>query len=123
MKTRTIVIAVTTVLLGAAGAEPTALFNGKDFEDWKLFIPDENIDPLTVWSVKDGVIHCSGNPAGYMRTTKSFTNYKVSVDWRWPEGGGNNGLLLHIVGEDAVPLPRVRLELRDGDVWATGREA
>ncbi|GMU93789.1 MAG: hypothetical protein AMXMBFR4_28470 [Candidatus Hydrogenedentota bacterium] len=85
-----------------AAADAVQLFNGQDFEGWKLFIPDENVDPKTVWEIRDGVIHCKGKPAGYMRTTTEYENYKLTFEWRWPEGGGNSGLLMHIQGEDKV---------------------
>lgn len=117
-------VMVGVVVIGVvAWGEPEALFNGKDFEGWKLFIPDEGVDPLSVWSVKDGVIRCSGDPAGYMRTTKVYSNYKVSVEWRWPEDGGNNGLLLHIVGEDGVWPKSIESQLAHenaGDFWVIG---
>ena len=35
--------------------EKTALFNGKDFTGWKLFLPG-NADVTKTWSVKNGVI-------------------------------------------------------------------
>ena len=79
-----------------------ALFNGKDFAGWNLFLPDKDVDPATVWSAKDGVVHCTGNPAGYMRTEKEYENYRLTFDWRWPEKGGNSGVLLHITGKDMV---------------------
>lgn len=115
------------VLIGGvvllAAAEPVALFNGKDFEGWKLFIPDENVDPLSVWSVRDGVIRCEGDPKGYMRTAKAYSDYKLSFEWRWPEKGGNNGLLLHIVGEDKVWPKSIESQLQHenaGDFWVIG---
>ncbi len=107
----------------AAFAEPVALFNGNDFEDWKLFVPDENVDPLDVWSVKDGVVRCSGGSNGYMRTTKVYSNYKVSLEWRWPEGGGDSGLFLHIAGDDKVWPTCIEGQLTHenaGDFWVIG---
>lgn len=88
----------------AAGAEEAKveLFNGKDFSGWKLFIPDEKVNPATVWTVKEGVVHCTGKPAGYMRTEQAYSDYRLTFEWRWPEGGGNSGLLMHIQEGDKV---------------------
>lgn len=94
---------------------PCVLFNGKDFEGWKLFIPDETVDPTTVWTAKDGVVRCTGSPAGYMRTLKKFSNYKLTFEWRWPEKGGNSGCLLHISGEDKVWPKSIESQLHRGD--------
>ena len=100
-----------------------ALFNGKDFSGWKLFIPDSQVDPKTVWSVRDGVIHCTGRPAGYMRTEKEYENYRLTFQWRWPNDGGNSGVLLHICGKDEVWPKSIEGQLQHehaGDFWAIG---
>jgi hypothetical protein len=80
----------------------TMLWNGKDFAGWKLFVPDPSHDVTKTWSIKDGILRCEGRPAGYMRTEKDYANYLVHVEWRWPEKGGNNGVLVHMSGPDMV---------------------
>lgn len=85
-----------------SSAKKVELFNGTDFTGWKLFIPGDSVDVKTVWSVKDGVVHCTGVPTGYMRTEQAFSNYKLHLEWRWPEEAGNSGVLLHIQDEDKV---------------------
>jgi len=80
----------------------TMLWNGKDFAGWKLFVPDPSHDVTKTWSIKDGILCCDGRPAGYMRTEKDYANYLVHVEWRWPEKGGNNGVLVHMSGPDMV---------------------
>ncbi len=112
---------------GAEAAPKTIeLFNGEDFTGWKLFIPDEKVDPATVWSVRNGVVHCTGEPAGYMRTEKKYGNYKLRLEWRWPGPGkgGNSGLLMHISGRDMVWPKSIEGQLADenaADFWVIGR--
>ncbi|MBI5094488.1 MAG: DUF1080 domain-containing protein [Candidatus Hydrogenedentes bacterium] len=89
------------------------LFNGKDFSGWKLFIPDPKIDVKTVWSAKDGVVHCEGTSPGYMRTEKPYENYKLTLEWRWAGKPGNNGVLLHIQNEDKVWPKSIEAQLQD----------
>ena len=106
----------------ASGKKPKVieLFNGKDFTGWKLFIPDENVDPATVWEVRDGGVHCNGKPAGYMRTTKEYENYRLKLEWRWPGRGGNSGVLLHIHLPDKVWPKSIEGQLASGhaaDFW------
>jgi len=101
----------------------TALWNGKDFTGWKLFVPDPNVDVNTVWSVKEGVIHCTGSPAGYMRTLTDYANYKLHVEWRWPGRPGNSGVLLHASGPDKVWPKSIEAQLQArsaGDFWVIG---
>ena len=82
--------------------EKTMLWNGRDFAGWKLYTREPNHDVTKTWSIKNGLIRCEGKPAGYMRTEKDYTDYLFHVEWRWPEKGGNNGVLVHMVGEDRV---------------------
>jgi hypothetical protein len=81
----------------------TPLFNGKDFTGWKFYVKGD-ADPKETWSVKDGVIVCTGKPNGYFYTDKSYENYVLRYDWRYvkPAEGQtsslNSGLLVHIQG-------------------------
>jgi hypothetical protein len=79
------------------------LFNGKDFSGFKFEIGKS--DPEKTWSVKDGVIICTGKPNGYFYTDKNFKNFVLRYDWRYkrPENlkeekdfGGNSGALMFI---------------------------
>jgi hypothetical protein len=99
------------------------LHNGQDFAGWKLFVPNPDVDVHGVWSVSAGVIRCTGTPAGYMRTEADFANYKLRVEWRWPEGGGNSGVLLHVSEPDQVWPKSIEAQLMSGnagDFYAIG---
>jgi len=71
--------------------EKTMLWNGKDLEGWKWSRPNS---PKT-WSVKDGVIDCTGTPTGTLLTEKDYTSYKLHVEWRWADKPGNSGIFVH----------------------------
>ncbi|HXR05721.1 MAG TPA: DUF1080 domain-containing protein [Candidatus Acidoferrum sp.] len=82
----------------------TELFNGKDFTGW-TFCMTQNADPMKTWSVSNGVIHCTGQPTGYIRTEKQYRNYALSVEWRFLKVApklDNTGILLHIQKPDNV---------------------
>ncbi len=103
--------------------EKIALFNGKDFTGWKLFVPDPNHDVTKTWSVVDGVIRCEGKPNGYMRTEKDYADYLLHLEWRWPENAGNSGVLIHNSGDDVVWPKSLECQLASGnagDFWAIG---
>lgn len=82
-------------LLFAAGlraADPPAfqpLFNGKDLAGWV----DVNTSPDT-WHVENGMLVCSGQPIGVMRTTRQYENFVLHVEWMHTEPGGNSGMFL-----------------------------
>ena len=108
---------IASFLISACSTKPDKieLFNGKDFTGWKLFIPDDSIDVNTVWQVKDGVIHCTGVPHGYMRTEQAFANYQLHVEWRWVSEPGNSGVLLHIQEGDKVWPSCMEAQLKAGN--------
>lgn len=72
-----------------------SLFNGKDLTNWV----DVNTSPET-WSVRDGLLVCSGKPIGVMRSARQYENFILVIEWRHMEAGGNSGVFLW---SDAVP--------------------
>jgi hypothetical protein len=101
-----IALAAGAVLLasGAGADEPvkvkdeagfTPLFNGKDLSGWKLIVGGK-ADPKKTFTVKDGVVDVTGHPNGYFYTDKSYKNYILRFEWRYPEKAGNSGCLVHI---------------------------
>lgn len=100
-----------------------ALFNGRDFTGWKLFVGESDADPKTVWSVTGNVIHCTGKPRGYIRTEDDWCNYKLHVEWRWPQRPGNSGILFHATGPDKLWPKCFECQLANGnagDIKALG---
>lgn len=72
-----------------------SLFNGKDLSGW---VP-VNVEPDT-FTARDGVIHCSGEPTGFMRTERMYENFVLELEWRHLKPKGNAGLF---VWADATP--------------------
>ena len=102
------------------------LFNGRDLSNW---VPI-NVSPET-FSVRDGVIYCTGQPTGIMRTDRMYENFVLELDWRHLKPGGNAGLFVWSDGVIAEPTPFARsIEVQildghetpnytsDGDVFA-----
>lgn len=113
-------------ITSAIGAEETALFNGHDLEGWTYHLEKPDARMEDVWSVRDGVLVCKGRPAGYLITKKNdFENYELTLEWRWPEKGGNNGVLVHVTnpGELGVWPKSLEVQLASGDAgdfWVIG---
>ncbi len=70
-----------------AGFRP--LFNGKDLSGW---VP-VNTAPST-WSVRDGMLVCSGQPTGELRTDRMYQNFIMEVEWRHMKPRGNAGIFV-----------------------------
>ena len=99
------------------------LFNGKDLSGWEFFLVDPNVKMEDVWSVKEGLLVCKGEPMGYLATSKEFKNFKLVVEWRWAPGKepGNSGVLLRITGKPMMLPKCVEAQLQSGsagDIWA-----
>ena len=86
-------------------AEPVQLFNGKNLDGWEAFLDKPGVKMEDVWSVDDGRLVCKGEPMGYLATKAKYTNFKLTVEWRWPKEPGNSGVLMRITGEPKA-LPR-----------------
>ncbi len=82
--------------------DTTLLFNGKNLDGLKIVMKDSTANPDTVWFVKDNILCSSGNPFGYIHTENEYKNYKLIVEWRWPEKAGNSGVFLHKKGQDKI---------------------
>ncbi|NBV79470.1 MAG: DUF1080 domain-containing protein, partial [Verrucomicrobia bacterium] len=79
-------------------AAKTELFNGKDTSGWVVF-PEET--SKETWSIKDGILSCVGKPNGFLRTEKSYKQYRFTVEWRFTKPG-NTGVVVHMTPPDAI---------------------
>jgi hypothetical protein len=82
-------------LTAFASAEP--LFNGKDLSGWTADVPSADGKPETPPSfiVRDGLLVSKGDPKGHLVTDKSYSDYKLEVEYRFPGKPGNCGVLIH----------------------------
>ena len=58
-------------------------------------------DPAS-WKAEGGVFQCNGTPNGYLCTKKSYSNYVLTLEFRYPEQAGNSGVFHYISGEHKV---------------------
>jgi hypothetical protein len=78
------------------------LFNGQNLDGWTIFVNDSIISPNDFFYVKDGVIETVGIPVGYLRTVKEYSDYKLHIEWRYPEEPTNSGVFVHTNGPDLI---------------------
>jgi len=114
-----LVLMVTPTGMGISSAEASsqegwvALFNGKDFTGWKFHLGREGAANNGTFTVSEGILICSGKPAGYIYTEKSYRNYTLQFEFAFerPEGlkddadfRGNSGCLIHIGEQNALGI-------------------
>ena len=91
------------------------LFNGKDLSNWEFLVDKNSVPAEQVYSVKDGMIQIAGQPFGYMYTKEKYSNYKLHVEWRWPDGESNSGIFL-LIADPKNPFPNgIECQLHAGD--------
>jgi hypothetical protein len=73
------------------------LFNGKDLKGWTADVPaadgGKSVPPSFI--VRDGLLVSMGKPEGHLITDRSFSDYQLEVEYRFPKKGGNCGVLVH----------------------------
>lgn len=70
------------------------LFNGKNLSGWV------NVNTADdTWTVRDGILVCSGHPIGVLRTKRQYENFILQVEWKHLEAGGNSGVFVWSEGE------------------------
>ncbi len=127
-------LAAAAIPVLTAQSKSIQLFNGRNLDGWIPYLWDakekkqDTTTPVSgVWTVKDGVLHCTGKPVGYIRTVDEYDNYRLSLEWRWPEGTerGNNGVLVHTTTPNALGVWPKSIEVQlakdnAGDFWVIG---
>jgi len=106
-------VALLAVLALAAGQFASAadgsidLFDGKSLDGWDYYLVKPEVKMADVWSVRDGLIVCKGQPMGYIATKKTYTSFRLVVEWRWAGESkkNNSGVLMRITGEP-MALPK-----------------
>lgn len=100
---RTIFISFFTILIFASCTDKKELlFNGTNLDGWTVFVNDSIISPNDFFYVNDGMIETVGVPMGYLRTVKEYSDYKLHLEWRYPETPTNSGVFLHTNGPDLI---------------------
>ena len=90
MKQSFLIFLLSGVMMTAADTDGfVPLFNGRDLAGWV----NANCAPET-WSVREGVIHCTGFPTGALRTERQYENFILEVEWRHLSSGGNSGVFI-----------------------------
>lgn len=92
------------------------LFNGKDLSNWNFIVDKNSVPGEEVFFVKDGLIHIKGQPFGYMYTKEKYGNYKLHVEWRWPDGKASNSGIFLLIADTTSPFPNgIECQLQAGN--------
>lgn len=90
-----------SVVLAEDGFTP--LFNGRDLSGWT----NVNCAPDT-WRATNGLIYCTGQPTGELRTTRMYQNFILELEWRHLRPKGNAGVFVWADALTARGQPFIR---------------
>jgi len=113
-----------------AFAQKKSLFNQQDLSGWHADVPEKDKNPSINPSfiVRDGLLVSLGEPRGHLITDKSYDNYRLELEYRFPGKPGNCGVLVHAstprVLYDMFPKSiEVQMEHQNaGDFWCIGED-
>lgn len=109
-------------LAAAAGAaQPkggaVSLLEGSSLQGWAHVLADPAVPREKVWTLREGLLVCTGAPIGVLYTEKNYTDFRLELEYRWAPGGkpGNSGIMSRITpGTGALPRT-VEVQLHHGN--------
>lgn len=88
-----------TFILGIQiqGFSQVSLFDGESLSGWYMDVPDlQNDSSLRrPFIVREGLLVSLGTPQGHLISEKSYENYILEFEYRFPGEPGNCGVLVH----------------------------
>lgn len=91
--------------VSGATAQTIDLFNGKDLSNWEFVLENNTKKASEVFTIKDGLLHITGTPFGYMSTKDTYSNFHLHVEWRYPYGEATNSGIFLFVQDDKKVWP------------------
>lgn len=78
-------------------ANTISLFNGKNLDGWHVDVPEMDTVPSAInpFIIRDGNLVSLGTPQGHLITNEKYENYRLDVEYRFPDKPGNCGVLVH----------------------------
>ncbi len=91
------------------------LFNNRDLTGWVGYVaPESGVSDDKVFTVQDGCIRIAGEPFGYLRTEKKYSDYTLHVEWRWVGEGTNSGIFQRVQDGDRLWCTAIECQLCNG---------
>jgi|GEM_PF-2155496 hypothetical protein len=94
--------------------------------DWLFFAGTKSSQLADTWKWKPGtdsqpaVLTCQGNPHGYLRTVRTFSNFQMSLEWNFPkDANGNSGILLFTSDEQKLWPASIQVQLYQPEAGMT----
>gem|GEM_PF-2226498 len=97
---------------------------------WKIFSSAPETPDMPVWKImregedKELILICSGEPKGFLYTTKTFSEFELTLEWKYPkDADGNSGVLVYTQDEPRIWPTSIQVQLHQpkaGSVFPSG---
>lgn len=85
MKTKVYIFAICIAFSFQLSAQKVALFNGKNLNFWYAFesVSGKHENAADLFNAEKHLIRLYGNKPGYLMTKQSYSNFKLTAEYRW----------------------------------------
>lgn len=114
-----LVIASLIPALSQTIAAPAAVtpFAQHDLAAFDHVLADPTVARERVWTLREGVLACTGAPLGVLYTREAYTDVRIELEYRWAPGTkpGNSGIMARLSPKTGA-LPRtLEVQLQHGN--------
>lgn len=99
-------------------------------QHWKVFSSVPETKEMPTWKViregddKELILICSGEPKGFLYTTEMFSEFELTLEWKYPKDpDGNSGVLVYTQDEPRIWPTSMQVQLHQpkaGSIFPSG---
>lgn len=113
-------LCASAVLFSCKKKEAYSLFNGQDLSGWHIDVPemDSISNTPNPFIIRNDMLVSLGEPRGHLITDKTYKNFRLDVEYRFPGEPGNCGVLVHASTPRALyqMFPKsIEVQMQHGD--------
>ena len=97
---------------------------------WKCYSSDNKSGLSDVWKVvtsesgQPPILVCSGQPKGFLFTSETYSDFELTLDWKFPtDANGNSGVLVYLQDEPRIWPTSMQIQFHQpkaGSVFPSG---
>ena len=106
------------------------LLAGDFRKDWQVFDSGDASSSGVVWKVvqepsdAEPVLSCSGEPKGFVFTSEKYSDFELTLEWKFPtDADGNSGILVYVQDEPRIWPTSIQVQLHQpkaGSIFPSG---
>lgn len=108
---------LSALLLASCASTKTELFSSLHPEGWTTCLKETPAGQNgNTFQLDNGIIHISGQPYGYIRTTAKYSRFRLHAEWRWTAAPADGGIFVFLQDGDKVWPSALQCQMRPLDL-------